>query len=171
MRPPAKIKNWLSTEKMSKWLQSAADERSHKRRLAIWLTHTGKLHANKRAEILGVSVQAVQLWIGQYNSSGPEGLERIGRGGRRWGFMTLDEEAAILKPFIRRVRSGKPATTKEIKKTIEQKLDRKVSLPYVYRLLKRHNFWDIIAQSKSRGDISPTGNGFLEISRPWQRDA
>ena len=109
MRPPARIKSWLSIEKMFQWLQSAPDEPAYKRRLAIWLTYTGKLHANKVAKVLGVSTQAVWLWIRQYNDSGPSGLKRNGRGGRRWGFMTLQQEAELLRPFIRKARSGSGA--------------------------------------------------------------
>ena len=108
MRPCARIKPWQSIEKMFQWLQDAADESSYKRRLAIWLTHTGKLHAGKVAEILGVSTQAVWLWIRQYNNAGPGALERKGRGGRCWGFMSLQKETELLKPFIRKARSGYP---------------------------------------------------------------
>lgn len=106
MRPPPRIKPWLTIEKMFQWLQKAPDKASYKRRMAIWLIHTGKLHTPKAAEIIGVSTQTVWLWVRQYNSIGPKGLERKGRGGRRWAFMTQQQEAELLKPLIRKARSA-----------------------------------------------------------------
>ena len=169
MQPPAYIKPWLSIEKMFQWLQGASDESSYKRRLAIWLTHTGKLHAPKVAELLGVSTQAVWLWIRQYNTAGPEGLERKGRGGRRWGFLTSQQEAELLKPLISQARLGDTPKPIEIKQLVEKKLGRKVSMPYIYRLLARHGWADAIAQSKSRDKTSSLENNFQKLTHPWLR--
>ncbi|MHC4396565.1 MAG: helix-turn-helix domain-containing protein [Planctomycetota bacterium] len=170
MRQPAAIKSWLSIEKMFQWLQDAPDESSYKRRMSIWLTHTGKLHANKVAKTLGVSTQAVWLWIRQYNARGPEGLKRRGRGGRRWGFLTTQQESELLKPFIRRARLGSPPKPAEIKQSIEQKLQRKVSAPYIYRLLHRHRWAEIIAQSRQYAPSEAVQDDFKKFSRPWLRE-
>ena len=143
MRAPAKIKRWLSTEKMAKWAENAPDEASLAKRSAVWLTQNKRLHAEEVAEILGVSIQAVWLWVGQYNAKGPKGLRRKGRGGKRWAFMSTEEESELLKPFIRQVRLGKPAKTGMIKEAAEKKIGRRVSLPYIYKLLQRHG-WGVI---------------------------
>ncbi len=169
MRPAACIKPWLSTEKMFRWLQNAPDEASYKRRLAIWLTHTRRLHANKVAETIGVSIHAVWLWVKQYNNNGPAGLERTGRGGRRWAFMTPKQEAELLRPFIRKARSGDTPKPTQIRQTIEKKLGRKVSMPYVYRFLARHGWADLIAQSKPTAKPSAVQDSFEKLSRPWLR--
>ncbi len=171
MRPAAYIKPWLSTEKMSQWVQDAPDEASYKRRTAIWLTHKDRLHANKVARTIGVSTQAVWLWIGQYNTKGPAGLERKGRGGRRWGFMNPKQEAELLKPFMRKTRSGHPPKPEDIKKIIEKTLGTEVSMPYVYRLLQRHGWSGIIAQSKLIRKPSSLEDDFQKLSRPWLRQS
>ena len=170
MRQPAEIKDWLSIEKMFQWLQSAPDESSYKRRMAVWLTYTGKLHANKVAEILDVSLQAVRLWISQYNSKGPSGLDRQGRGGRRWSYLTAGEEAELLRPFMRKVRAGEDPKPASLKPIIEQKVGRKVSMPYIYRLLSRHNWAQEIAQSHSIAAAADAKNDFRKYSRPWLRN-
>ena len=59
MRFSVQIKPFLSVEKMFEWLQGAEDLAAHKRRMAIWLTFTGELGANRIADILGVSTQSV----------------------------------------------------------------------------------------------------------------
>ena len=122
MRPPPKIKPHLPIEQMFNWLQAAPDQDAYKRRMALWLAHTGNLHAHRIAQVLGVSKQAVWLWVGQYNRLGPKGLDRKGRGGRRWAFLSRWQEQQLLKPFIKDVRSGKRPKTKEIK-SISQKAD------------------------------------------------
>jgi len=170
MRQPAAIKPWLSSEKMFKWIQEAPDESSHKRRMAILLTHKDRLHANKVAEKLGVSTQAVWLWIRQYNTYGPDGLKRKGRGGRRWAFLTRKQEAELLKPLIQQARSGRPPKTTLIKQLIEQKLQRKVSMPYIYRLLHRNGWAQIIAQSKKYRPAAALKDSFEKFSRPWLRE-
>lgn len=169
MRPPATIKPHLSIDEMFQWLQNCPDEDAHKRRMAIWLTHTGDLHAKQIAKILGVSIQAVWLWIRQYNTNGPSGLERAGRGGRRWAMMSLDREVEILKPYIRKLRHGDITSPSKIKKAIEQKLDKSVSMPYIYRLLQRHKWSDMIAQSSPTDSAKQKANEFLKVARPWLR--
>jgi transposase len=73
MRRPAQIKPWLSEEELLAWLRDSPDRPSYQRRLTIWLTWTKALHAEEVAQMLGVSKQAIWLWIGQYNKEGPEG--------------------------------------------------------------------------------------------------
>jgi len=169
MAQPVKIKPWLSVEKMFQWLQNAPDDKAHKRRMAIWLTHTGRLDAVKVAQILDISTPALWLWIRQYNSEGPKGLDRTGRGGRRWAFMTESQEAEFLAPFIRLIQNGKEIKPAQIKKAVEKKLRRKVSAAYIYRLLARHQWDDIIAQSKLAAKAPPRDDDFQKLSRPWQR--
>ncbi len=170
MRRAAEIKPWLSINKMYRWLQGAPDQGAWKRRMAVWLTHTGKLNANKVAEVLGVSVGAVWLWIKQYNTDGPDGLERAGRGGRRWGFLSLEAEAELLGPFIRKARGGEVVKTSTIKEAVEERAGRGVSWPYVYRLLERHGWSDMIAQSHPDAEHQSENEEFRRISQPWMRD-
>ena len=160
----------MPVEQMFQWLRRAPDEMSHKRRMAIWLTHTGRLHANKIAKILGVSTQAVWLWVRQYNDSGPEALDRRGRGGRCWAFMSETEEIEFLRPFIRRAKHGNVPKTDEIKAKAEKLLNRTLSKPYIYRLLHRHGWEQIIAQSYSDKPAPPPQDSFNAISRPWSRN-
>ena len=170
MRSSAQIRPWMPINKMFKWLQDAPDEQALKRRMAIWLTHTSNIHANKVAEILDVSTQAVWLWVRQYNTCGPDGLQRKGRGGRRWGFLTIQEERCLLKPFIQKIRHGFIPKSFEIKELVEKKLSRKVSSSYIYRMLARHGWSKILAQSQAIAVHSKVGDDFQNISRPWLRN-
>ena len=170
MRPPPQIKPYMSIEQMFNWLQNAPDQNSYKRRMALWLAHTGNLHAHKIAQVLSVSKQAVWLWISQYNHLGPKGLDRKGRGGRRWAFLSRWQEAELLKPFIQQINNGKRPKTTEIKNAVENLLGRTVSYSYIYRMLARNNFHQHIAQSRPAAPAVELQDTFRSISQPWQRE-
>jgi transposase len=137
MRPPARIEAWLSTEDLQTWVREAPDKASYQRRLAIWLTHVGQWAAHQVGEFLCVSKQAVWLWISQYNQRGPEGLQRQGRGGRRWAYLSVEEEEAFLQPWLPRAAQGQVLTAQQLRGQVERRLGRRVSQGYVYRLLHR----------------------------------
>jgi transposase len=90
--------------------------------------------------LLGVSKQAVWLWVGQYNRQGPGGLERRGRGGRRWAYLSLAQEAAFLESFEARAQQGQILTARQMHRQLGQVTGKKVSLGYLYRLLHRHRW-------------------------------
>jgi transposase len=87
-----------------------------------------------------MSKQAVWLWVGQYNKNGPEGLGRQGRGGRRWSLLSWPQEEALLKSFEKRALRGEWITAKQMLPEICQVAGEEVSLAYVYRLLRRHQW-------------------------------
>ena len=125
---------------MQVWVREAPDKRSYQKRLAIWLTHLGEFAARQIADWLCVSKQGVWLWIGQYNRQGPEGLERQGRGGRRWAYLSVEEEEAFLRQVEKRGLAGEILTAKQLHAQLGKSAGREVSLGYVYRLLHRHGW-------------------------------
>ncbi len=140
MRPPAVIAPWLAPEEMQVWVREAPDKPSYEKRLAVWLTDMGRLPAHQVADFLCVSKQAVWLWIGQYNRQGPEGLERQGRGGRRWALLPWDKEESVLRHVEQRALAGEILTAKQLRTVVEQAVGQSVSLGYIYRLLHRHGW-------------------------------
>jgi transposase len=108
--------------------------------LAIWLTHLGPYAAHQIADMLQVSCQAVWLWVGQYNKHGPAGLERRGRGGRRWAFLSWAQAENLLAEFFAQAAQGSILTAPALQPRVERAVGRKVSPDYVYRLLHRHGW-------------------------------
>ena len=144
MRNPSQLKPWFSREELLAWVQEADDKGAYQKRLAVWLTHEGPFHAGDVARFLGVSKQAVWLWLGQYNRRGPSGLDRAGRGGRRWGFLPPDEEAHLLAGFLDRASRGEVVTALHLHRDICRRVGQEVSMAYVYKLLHR-NKWRKLA--------------------------
>ena len=168
MKPPARIKPWMSLDEMGVWVREAPTRQAYQKRLAIWLTSLYSFHAHQLADMLQVSRQAVWLWIGQYNREGPGGLDRKGRGGRRKALMTPQQEKEILRPFLRQARAGRPAKVTAIKEAVQRELGKKVSSPYVYALLTRHGWARTIAESRLASS-SREEDTFTRLSTPWRR--
>jgi transposase len=140
MRRPAQLLPWLSEVELLEWLRDARTADEYRRRLTVWLTHFGTWYAHEVAEMVGVSKQAVWLWISQYNRRGPTGLYRQGRGGRRWGFLTWEEEEALLASLADEAKEGKVITAPQIHRRVRTAVGKPVTLAYVYRLLHRHGW-------------------------------
>lgn len=140
MRPPAQIEPWLSTEDLQVWVREAPDKAGYQRRLAIWLTRVERLAAHRVAQSLCVSTPAVWRWIAQYNRQGPAGLSRAGRGGRRWAFLSWEQEQRFLEKWLRAATGGEVLTAKQLHAPLEKITGRHLSLGYVYRLLHRHQW-------------------------------
>lgn len=140
MRNPAVIKKWMTEKELQNWIQEPIDQKDYQKRLSIWLTITGPFHAHQVATMLGISKQAVWLWTSQYNKRGPDALRRQGRGGRRWSFLTLKEEAKILASISAKATKGEITKAKQVLPEIHRLLGKEVSLAYVYKLLKRHRW-------------------------------
>ena len=140
MRKPSTLTPWFTGDQLFAWVKEAPDKVSYQRRLAIWLTHTGRFPAREVAELLAVSTQAIWKWVGEYNTLGPSGLDGKGRGGRRWGLMSLDEERAFLAQYLARAESGDILTAKHLHPELCKALGMDVSMDYVYKLLHRHDW-------------------------------
>jgi transposase len=166
MRRPAWIKPWLSPEDLQTWVREAQTRDELQKRLAIWLTHSGPFTAHHVAALVGISTPTVWQWVGQYNRLGPNGLARVGRGGRRWAYLTPHQEAAFFEKLRQRAQQGDILNTRRIQIELCSATGKKVSRAYVYRLLGRHH-WHKSARSLDQVKSSSTRQGeFKTIPRP-----
>ena len=137
MRRPALIHPWMSEKKLKAWVPKARSREEYQKRLAIWMTLTGPFPAHRVASLLVVSKQAVWLWVSQYNGKGPNGLQRQGRGGRHRAYLSLTEEAALLRSLQRRAQRDELTTARQVQEEVSKVKRIKVSISYVYRLFDR----------------------------------
>jgi len=165
MRMPSDLTPWFTTDQLMEWVKEAPDKTAYQRRLAVWLTHAGKLPAHRIAELLLVSTQSIWKWIGEYNSLGPAGLDRQGRGGRRWGLMTPDEEQEFLSQQLARAKDGNILTAKHLHPALCQRLGQEVSLDYVYKLLHRHEWRKLAPRPRHVKQDPAAGAAFKKNSR------
>lgn len=107
------------------------------------------------AQITGLSVSWVSKQRNRFIQGKPVGDASVpARGGRHRENFTLQEEAALLEPFLEQARQGGVLVVAQIKPHIEAALGRSVSLSSVYALLHRHN-WRKLAPDKRHPQSDP----------------
>ena len=137
MRRPDINRHWMSEKELEQWVRKDSSREDYQKRIAIWMTLVGPFPAHRVAELLLVSKQSVWLWVGQYNRLGPSGLQRRGRGGRHWAYLSLEQETDLLESLQRRAQVGETPRAVQVQKEISKTTGREVSISYVYNLFDR----------------------------------
>jgi transposase len=140
MRRPAELAPWLDEIELLNWMRDAEGADECRKRLCVWLTHFGRFHAEEVAEMLGVSLPSVWRWVSLYNRRGPSALESVGRGGRRWAYLPVEAEEALLDRFTTRALAGDLISAKQLHAEVSRQVGKEVSLAYVYKLLHRRGW-------------------------------
>ena len=101
---------------------------------------------NKRshqiADVLGLSAANVTRIVKLYNTKGADFDQGLQWGGRRLAtsFMSLEQEAAMMKQLHSKALNGAVLTFHAIKEAVEKKLSGTVSDDYIRDLFKRHGW-------------------------------
>ena len=107
------------------------------------------------AEVTGLSVGWVSKQRNRFIQGKAVGDGTVpARGGRRRQNFTLEEEVAVLKPFLEQARQGGILVVGQIKHDLEAALGRPMSLSSVYTLLHRHD-WRKLAPDKRHPQSDP----------------
>lgn len=122
------------------------DLRPHRRQrwLIIYQALVDPREAWQIAKHCGVSTATVHQLISAYNRRGVEAVETPGKGGRRSGYLSLEQEQAFLAPFFEQARVGTIATAAQIKQAFEVRVGREVAETTIYRLLDRHGWRKLV---------------------------
>ena len=130
----------LMLEEVKQKLDTATKPWLRQRWLVIYTALLDPRPAEEIAVQIGVSRPFVSKISSLYKRFGPQGLETVGPGGRRNEYLSKDEEAAFLAPFIERAAQGEIVSAKLIKAALEQRLGHTVDESTIYRLLQRHHW-------------------------------
>jgi transposase len=96
------------------------------------------------AKHTGASIHTVHKLIPAYNRVGVAAVETPGRGGRRYGYLTLDEERDFLTPFFECAERGELTTVQQIKQAFEERVGNEVDESTIHRLLNRHQWRKLV---------------------------
>lgn len=161
--PQPQINPWLSERELLDWMRAATTRIEHDHRLAIWLTYQ-RYPAAQVAQMLGVSTPSVWRWVGAYNRQGPSALEVGAWGGRRWGFLTLEQERVLLAGWEHEAVAGKLLTARQMHRRVCQAVGHPVTLGYIYGLLKRHR-WRKLAPRPTHVQADPVAQEAFKKGR------
>jgi len=87
------------------------------------------------------------------------------RGGRRNENFTYEQEAELLKPFLKEASIGGILVVGEIKPKLEAVLGREMGLSTLYKLLHRHN-WRKLAPDKQHPQSDPAAQEAFKKNSP-----
>jgi transposase len=143
MRTPTLI-SMESIELLKGLLETTKTKADYQRVLCIWLRARFHMPSHEVAEAIGYADGTVRRIQARYLQEGESSLFGKGRGGRRYGNMSIGQETAFLSQFVEEAKAGGVIVVREIKSAYEKAIGRKVPKSTVYRMLDRHG-WRKIA--------------------------
>jgi len=98
---------------------------------------TGQIIGRSRATVVRLRKRFRQLCAGRER-------EERNWGGRRYGYMTFEQERQFLSQFLDQASDGGVLVVSEIKRAFEALVGRKIAKTTIYRMLDRHDWRTII---------------------------
>jgi transposase len=119
----------------------------HKRLLALKLKALDGLRSDEAGKIAGIHATSVNRIVARYKQEGMEAMigKRHNHGNR---YMSREEEEAFLSQFQRQSEAGHIIETREIHRSYEQAVGRKVTRNMIYYLLHRHHWRKVMPRSR-----------------------
>jgi len=105
------------------------------------------LSVDDTARVLGVSRGWVSQLRGRFGRLAAGEAPPGPRGGRRHAYLTAEQEAEFLRPYLEQAAGGGVLIVPPLKAALERRLRRPVAASSVYRLLHRHG-WRKLAPDK-----------------------
>ena len=138
-----KLKNHLSQDGLREQMLASKERAQFQRWQTILMASKG-MRADAIAEYVGIATGTVYQWVFQYNHYGADKFVLEGRGGRRFGLMSLAEETKLLEELESEARKGHVVGAFAVRRQVENKLGKKVSKDYPYDLLHRHGWRKVV---------------------------
>lgn len=134
----------LSGEEVARRWQHDPRPLCRQRWLIIYQALVDPREAAQIAKHCGVSTTTVHHLISAYNRRGVAAVETAGKGGRRYQYLTLEQEQQFLAPFFAQARVGSISTAAQIKQAFEAQVGHEVAESTIYRLLDRHGWRKLV---------------------------
>lgn len=143
MRTPVSI-GMEAIKSLKELLEETRTKADFRRVLCIWLRARFHMPSDEVAEAIGYNYGTVRRIQARYLKEGETSLIGKGRGGRRYGNMSIEQETQFLGEFTGKAKAGGVIVVSEIKSAYEKAIGRTVPKSTVYRMLDRHG-WRKIA--------------------------
>jgi len=168
MRTPQTISK-EATESLKKMLNETKSKADFRRVLCVWLRARLGMSSQEVAEAVGYAGGTVRRIQARYLQEGETSLIGKGRGGRRYGNMSIDQEIQFLTVFIEKAKAGGVIVVSEIKNGYEKAIGHKVPKSTVYRMLDRHGWRKIVPRPRHPKADKKIQEAFKKTSGTHQR--
>jgi transposase len=137
-----------TVERLAERLKGASSHAEYQRIQCVLIRATLGSTAVEIAQLLGWSTATVHILHSRWSKEGDAVFELCGRGGRRHQYLSMEEEKALLVPFVQRAEAGGLLTVTEIQRAYEARIGRQVAASTVYRLLDRHGWRKVVPRPR-----------------------
>ena len=141
-------------QELSRLLERAVSKAEYQRVLCVWLRAALGMSAIEIATALGWSTGSVHNLHSRYLREGASALVGRGRGGRRWAWLTVEEEEELLVAFADSAEQGGITEISAVQAALEQRVGQAVAKSTVYRLVARWG-WRKLAPRPFHPDTLP----------------
>jgi len=139
--------------------------REQRRWLIIWNALVDPRPASEIAIHTNVSVSMVHSVVSRYNRFGPKAIEGHEHGIRRRCYLSKEQEAEFLKPFLEIAPRGEICVAGRIRQALEELLGHEVHHSTVYRMLHRNGWREIVPRPAHPEAKKETQEAFKKASR------
>jgi transposase len=129
-------------------LKQAATHAEYQRIQCVLIRATLGSSAAQIAQLLGWSTATVHVIHSRWHREGDAIFDLRGRGGRRHQYLSLEQEQALLAPFVKRADAGGMLTVAEIQRAFEVQTGKQVAPSTIYRLLDRHGWRKVVPRPR-----------------------
>jgi len=129
-----------TVERLAERLKRAKSHLEYQRIQCVLILATLGSPAADIACLLGWSTARVHLTHSLWARKGEAIFEVRPRGGRRYQYLTHQQEQELLAPFERRALAGEVPRVAEIRQAYQERVGKAVARSTVYRLMWRHGW-------------------------------
>jgi transposase len=147
MRRPTSIPE-ETAEHLKLLLKQAKSKSEFQRIQAVYLRVATNMKTEDIADALGWHPGTVRNVQSAFLRKGTETFHVAIRGGRHRENLSIEEEDALLAPFLSNAAQGGVIVVSEIKAAYEQKFGQPVHTSTVYRILSRHDWRKIVSRPR-----------------------
>ena len=150
-------------------MASAASQDEFRRWQAIWLADGDERGNDEIARITGLAVTTVRGLHARCRKHGLDSLKDKPVGGRYRFNLTVDQERAVLAPFVSRAARGEVPLVTEIQHAVAKACGKAVHSSGIYKLLKRHGWRKIAPRRRHPDGDEHAQEEFKKTSRARRR--
>lgn len=144
-----------TVERLAERLKQAGTHAEYQRIQCVLIRATLGSKAAEIARLLGWSTATVHVIHSRWAKEGDAIFDLRSRGGRRHQHLSVEQEQALLAPFVRRAEAGGMLSVTEIQQAYEVQTGKQVAPSTIYRLLDRHGWRKVVPRPRHpKADIA-----------------
>lgn len=153
-----KLKTVLPISEIKASLKSSKNTVEFKRWQCLYMISTmDKVSADYLSDVLCLSKPTIYSIVQKFNKQGKISVKPKLKGGRKRSLLSWEQEVEVMNSLTEEAKQGKLITANAIRKSIEEKVGKKVSDDFLWDLFHRHGW-----KKKKPRPVHPKSNKQLQ---------